>query len=238
MTPFFQPLRYLDPLYIEFPNVELARPDGLLAVGGDLRPARLLLAYSLGIFPWFQEDNLIFWFAPYKRFVLPPSELYLSKSLKQTIRRDAWRVTLNHSFGEVIRACATTKRPKEHHGTWIDDDFIANYTQMHHLGWAHSVEVWQGDTLVGGLYGIIIGNVFSGESMFAKVSNASKVGFAVFVEWLAKQGITLIDCQTETQYLASFGAKNIWRDQFMQIIEQNPLEPLFKNGAVQQRKLL
>ena len=231
-------MRLLDPLYIDFPDVETARGDGLLAIGGDLQPARLLLAYSRGIFPWFQENDLVHWFAPYKRFVLQPHELYLSKSLKQTIRRDAWRVTLNHSFGEVIRACAAIKRPKEHYGTWIDSDFIANYSEMHRLGWAHSVEVWQGDTLVGGLYGIVIGNVFSGESMFAQVPNASKVGFTIFVQWLEAQGIMLIDCQTETQHLSSFGAKNVWRDDFMRFMNQNPLVPLFDGGRSEQLRLL
>jgi leucyl/phenylalanyl-tRNA---protein transferase len=229
-------LRLLDPLSFEFPPVEMARPDGIVAVGGDLSPTRLLSAYSKGIFPWFQENEMIFWFAPYKRFVLNPSELYISKSLKQTIRRDEWRVTLNHAFEQVIRACAEITRPREQHGTWIDSDFITNYTEMHRIGWAHSVEVWKGERLVGGLYGIVIGNVFSGESMFAHESNASKVGFATFVQWLETQGITLIDCQTQTDYLASFGAKNIWRSDFMDIIDTNPIQPLFDDGRA--RKVL
>jgi leucyl/phenylalanyl-tRNA---protein transferase len=231
-------LLLLDPLSFDFPAVELARADGVLAVGGDLTPARLLSAYSSGIFPWFQENDLIFWFAPYMRFILLPSELYISKTLKQTIRRDNWRVTLNHNFEAVIQNCAAVQRPRELHGTWIDEDFILNYTKMHHLGWAHSVEVWQGDTLVGGLYGIIIGSIFSGESMFAHVSNASKVGFVTLVQWLETQGIMLIDCQTETQHLGSLGGRNIWRTNFMDVIRQNPLEPLFESAQPEKRVLM
>ena len=223
---------YLDPLSYHFPPVEDAYYDGLLCLGGDLSPTRLLCAYSSGIFPWFSEDGVVHWFAPTERFVLYPNDLIVSKTMRQLLRRDTFRITLNFDFAAVIQGCATAPRNGQA-GTWITSDFVTGYYDLHRAGWAHSVEVWQGNRLVGGLYGIIIGKVFSGESMFTTVSNASKEGFVILVQWLATQGFTLIDCQTETVHLASFGAQNIDRTDFMHLLQQNTSEPLFESGRAE-----
>ena len=227
---------YLDPFSDDFPLVRYAEPDGLLCVGGSLIPATLRKAYRLGIFPWFSEGYLVYWFAPPMRFILLPHELYIAKTMRQALRRTDFRITINYAFTEVMQGCAAAPR-RAQDGTWITADFLAAYTQMHRLGWAHSVEVWQNDTLVGGLYGIVIGNIFSGESMFASVSNASKAGFITWVQWLAAAGITLIDCQSETPHLASLGAKNILRTHFTHLLAQNPDTPLFASGVAEKRVL-
>lgn len=197
---------------IEFPEVSEATVDGLLAVGGDLSPERLLYAYKSGIFPWFDEREPILWWSPNPRFVLFPEDLKVSKSMKQVLQKETFKVTENRAFQEVIYNCAKVKRISQH-GTWITSDMIDAYIKLHYLGYAKSVEVWKNDELVGGLYGIDIENkVFCGESMFAKVSNASKVGFINFVK---NSNYKLIDCQLHTRHLESLGAKNISRAAFL-----------------------
>lgn len=197
-----------------FPPVHLSEPDGLLAVGGDLSPDRLLLAYQSGIFPWFSAGEPILWWSPDPRFVLQAPEVVLSKSMKQVLRRNVFRVTFDQAFEEVIGACAKIPRSGQR-GTWITRNMQQAYLDLHRLGFAHSVEAWQEDQLVGGLYGVSLGAAFFGESMFAKTSNASKASFLTFaLAWQAR-GHSLIDCQVPTGHLASLGAKEIGRENFL-----------------------
>src|SRR5512145_788923 len=197
-----------------FPPPELAEDDGLLAVGGDLSVERLVLAYSMGIFPWYSDGNPILWWSPDPRLVLIPAELTVSKTLKQTIRKSVFRVTTDQAFETVIRGCATIKRKGEQ-GTWITEEMVEAYIRLHKAGWAHSVESWDGEELAGGLYGVMMGRAFFGESMFAKKTDASKVAFAVYAAELAQKGFELIDCQVATEHLKRFGAKEIPRAEFM-----------------------
>lgn len=199
-----------------FPEIETASPEGLLAMGGDLSAERLLLAYTSGIFPWFESGEPILWWSPDPRMVLFPERLRISKSLGRTIRKQKFKVTVNQRFGQVIKECATIKR-KGQKGTWIGPEMIESYTQLHQLGHAHSVEVWQDNELVGGLYGIDLPDfrIFCGESMFSKVSDASKVGFVFWVYTLIKRKYRLIDCQLYTDHLASLGAVEIPREVFL-----------------------
>ena len=199
-----------------FPEIENASPEGLLAMGGDLSAERLLLAYKSGIFPWFESGEPILWWSPDPRMVLFPERLKISKSLGRTIRKQKFKVTVNQRFEQVIKECATIKR-KGQKGTWIGPDMIESYTQLHQLGHAHSVEVWQDNELVGGLYGIDLPDfrIFCGESMFSKVSDASKVGFVFWVYTLLKRKYRLIDCQLHTDHLASLGAVEIPREAFL-----------------------
>src|SRR5512145_139643 len=201
-----------------FPPPELAEDDGLLAVGGDLSVERLLLAYSMGIFPWYSDGQPILWWWPDPRLVLIPAELKVSKTLRQTIRKGVFRVTTNQAFEEVIRNCATVKRKGEH-GTWITEEMIQAYVRLHQAGYAQSVESWDGDELAGGLYGVMMGRAFFGESMFAKKSDASKVAFAVYAADLAQKGFELIDCQVTTEHLIRFGAREIPRSEFISRLE-------------------
>ena len=203
---------------IEFPDVSEASADGLLAIGGDLSPERLLYAYSKGIFPWFQDEEPILWWSPDPRFVLFPKDLKVSKSMKQILKKDLFKVTENKAFKAVIENCAIAKR-KDQNGTWITEEMKQAYLKLHHLGYAKSVEVWQNDQLVGGLYGIEINeNVFCGESMYAKVSNASKVGFITFIQ---NSNYQLIDCQLHTKHLESLGAKHISRLDFINYLKHH-----------------
>lgn len=203
---------------IEFPDVSEASADGLLAIGGDLSPERLLYAYSKGIFPWFQDKEPILWWSPDPRFVLFPKDLKVSKSMKQILKKDLFKVTENKAFKAVIENCAIAKR-KDQNGTWITEEMKQAYLKLHHLGYAKSVEVWQNDQLVGGLYGIEINeNVFCGESMYAKVSNASKVGFITFIQ---NSNYQLIDCQLHTKHLESLGAKHISRLDFINYLKHH-----------------
>jgi leucyl/phenylalanyl-tRNA--protein transferase len=188
----------------------------LLAIGGDLSVERLLLAYRHGIFPWY-EDDIPLWWSPDPRFVLYPSKLKVSKSMQQLIRQDKFRFTTNTAFEQVIRNCKSTKRPGQD-GTWITDAVEGSYTELHHLGFAHSAEAWLGDKLVGGLYGIRMGKLFFGESMFSRESNASKYAFTRYVELLKTEGVYLIDCQVYTEHLESLGAEMIPRDTFIDIL--------------------
>jgi len=199
-----------------FPDPALAEEDGLLAIEGDLSPERLILAYQNGIFPWYSEDDPILWFAPHERFVLFPGELRVSKSMRQIIRSNKFKVTFNQSFTEVIQACADAKREGQD-GTWITTEMQQAYINLHKLGVAHSVEVWQDDVLVGGLYGVEVGDVFCGESMFSKVSNASKLALIT----LCQTGkYNMIDCQLHTEHLESMGARMIPRDEYMITLKQ------------------
>ena len=207
----------LDKRELSFPDVKYADDDGALAYGGDLSEARLLLAYKSGIFPWF-SGNVPLWYAPDPRFVLYPEELRVSKSMKVLLKREAFRVTMNQDFPAVIRACKTTKRDGQR-GTWITRDMENAYIRLHKAGWAHSVEAWNGDRLVGGLYGIRIGAMFFGESMFSHESNASKYAFISFVQRMEAEEIGLIDCQVYTPHLESLGARHIPRNSFMFLVE-------------------
>jgi len=198
-----------------FPDVSTASEDGILAIGGDLSVARLLLAYRSGIFPWFDSDEPILWWSPDPRFVLFPEKLKVSKSMRQTLRNKDYTVTINKAFVEVIKACAEAKRGGQD-GTWITDNMITAFTELHSLGYAKSVEVWDNEELIGGLYGVDLGNgIFTGESMFAKASNASKVGFITFIQ---NTDYKLIDCQIYTNHLSSLGAEEISRNDFLKLL--------------------
>ena len=200
-----------------FPPVERASFDGVLAIGGDLSVARLLLAYNSGIFPWFNEDEPIMWWAPPKRMVVNPQDYKVSKSLRNIINRNIFEVTINRNFDAVIANCQNIYR-KEQDGTWISDDIIKSYTALHKLGKAMSFEVWQNGELVGGLYGVDLGHVFCGESMFSRVPNASKVAFVKLLEYLKEHHYKLLDCQVHNDHLEKLGAFEISRELFMLIL--------------------
>ncbi len=202
-----------------FPPVDKAAADGLLAIGGDLKPERLLLAYRSGIFPWFNEDEPPLWWCPDPRCVIFPSELYISKSMRQLLKQKAFTVTVNKAFNDVIHLCAETRQKKE--GTWITDEIKEAYGSLHRSGYAVSVEAWQDGELVGGLYGIRMGKLFFGESMFSKVSNASKYAFISYVQQLQTEAVVLIDCQIYTPHLESLGARMIPRKDFLEIVTMN-----------------
>jgi leucyl/phenylalanyl-tRNA--protein transferase len=203
---------------LEFPPATLAE-DGLLAVGGDLSPERLVLAYSRGIFPWYEEGLPILWHSPDPRMVLEPDRLRVPSSLRKTIRKQPYRLTLDTAFAEVIRACATTPRPGQD-GTWITDEMRDAYVKLFRLGLAHSAEAWRGDELVGGLYGVSLGSIFFGESMFAHAPDASKIAFVTLVAELLRRGVTLIDCQVYTDHLARFGAEEWPRERYLRALAQ------------------
>lgn len=200
-----------------FPPVHLSEPDGLLAMGGDLSPERLVLAYRHGIFPWYEGEHILWW-SPDPRFVLFPGELKVSKSIKPLLKRNEFDFTINKAFQQVILRCKETKRPGQE-GTWITNEVERAYCKMHESGYAHSAEVWKNGELVGGLYGIKMGKVFFGESMFSKQSNASRFAFTRYVQLLKEEGILLIDCQVYTEYLESFGARMIPRKEFIQLLQ-------------------
>ncbi len=199
---------------VAFPDPARAEPDGLLAVGGDLRPERLLSAYALGIFPWFDASSPILWWSPDPRLVLEPERLHVARSLQRTIRRGRYRVTADTAFERVIRRCAARPRPGQR-GTWITREMVDAYVRLHRLGFAHAFEAWEGDALAGGLYGISLGAAFFGESMFADRPDASKVAFVRAVEWLTSHGVGLVDCQVRTEHLVSLGAHDIPRSEFL-----------------------
>ena len=202
---------------IEFPHVSLASKEGIVAIGGDLSPERLILAYKSGIFPWFDDDEPILWWSPDPRFVLFPDELRVSKSMRQVLRNYDFEITINKNFSLVIDQCSSIKREGQK-GTWITQNMKKAYLKLHELGYAKSVETWHNDKLVGGLYGVDLGNgVFCGESMFSIESNASKVALITFIE---HSNYKLIDCQVFTNHLASLGAKDITRKEFMTYLEE------------------
>jgi leucyl/phenylalanyl-tRNA--protein transferase len=198
---------------LAFPPVHLAE-DGLLAVGGDLRPERLLLAYTRGIFPWYGENLPILWHSPDPRMVMTTRDLVVGRSLRKTIRRRPYTLTMDTAFRDVLIACAATPRPGQD-GTWLIPEMVDAYVRLFELGFAHSVEAWDGDDLVGGLYGVSLGAAFFGESMFAHAPDASKVAFVAAVNQLDAWSITLIDCQVHTDHLARFGAREIARTAYM-----------------------
>lgn len=210
---------------LDFPPPELADRNGLLAVGGDLSPERLLQAYQQGIFPWYNPDEPILWWSPDPRFVLFPSEIKVARSMRPFFNQHQFRLSADQQFGEVIRRCAEASRKGQSGGTWISDEIIEGYSRLHEAGYAHSVEVWQGGELVGGLYGIALGKCFFGESMFASVSNASKFGFISLARRLETLGYWLIDCQQQTGHLASLGARPIPRKNFLEYLRRNEDEP-------------
>jgi leucyl/phenylalanyl-tRNA--protein transferase len=212
------------PEEIIFPSPELSEPNGLLAVGGDLSPNRLLYAYALGIFPWYCEGDPILWWSPDPRLVLIPEELRISRSLRQCIKKKVFHVTIDQAFSDVIYNCAHVRRAKGE-GTWISREMIEGYNRLSELGFVHSVESWHKGQLVGGLYGVSLGSAFFGESMFTRQSNASKVAFVYLVEQLIKWNFTLIDCQVTTSHLMSFGAKEIPRLDFLEMLNQALLRP-------------
>lgn len=213
-----------------FPHPKYANDDGILAVGGDLSPQRLVLAYENGIFPWFNEGDPILWWAPNPRFVLFPQDLKISKSMRPYFNQQKFDISMDQRFKEVMIACQQSKRGGKNSGTWITDDMLEAYEVLHQLGLAHSVEVWQEGELVGGLYGVALGKIFFGESMFTRVSNASKYGFIFIVKKLIEKGFVLIDCQQTTKHLASLGAKEISRTQFMEYIEANKQEQIIQQN--------
>lgn len=202
---------------IWFPPIETAMPDGLLAIGGDLQPERLLLAYQNGIFPWY-DGKIPLWWHPNPRFILLPDELKVSKSMQSLLKHNKFTFTINKAFEQVIVYCKKNER-KNQEGTWITNDVQEAFIQLHKMGFAHSAEVWLNNDLVGGLYGVKMGKVFFGESMFSKQSNASKYAFIKYVEVLKNEGVELIDCQVYTEHLESLGAKMIMREQFMQLLK-------------------
>jgi leucyl/phenylalanyl-tRNA---protein transferase len=197
-----------------FPHPSLAEPDGLLGVGGDVHPDRMLFAYANGIFPWYSQGQPILWFSPDPRFVLEPSGLVIQRSLKKRVRRGDYRITMDTAFRMVVNGCKATPRPRQP-GTWITRELEASYHLLHERGFAHSVEAWLGEELVGGLFGVSVGRFYSGESMFAREPDASKVGFV----WLARQlrawDFGLIDCQVYTEHLERFGALPIPRSEYL-----------------------
>ncbi len=201
-----------------FPPPDHAEPGGLLAVGGDLHPHRLLLAYAHGIFPWYSEGEPILWFSPEPRFVLEPAALKVGRSLRKRVRRGDYEIRLDTSFGAVIRSCREAWRPGQA-GTWITDDMERAYCELHHMGFAHSVEAWREGRLVGGLYGVAMGRTFAGESMFAHESDASKVAFVWLVRQLERWSYDLVDCQVETEHLSRFGARMLSRPEFLARLE-------------------
>lgn len=205
---------------MEFPDPAYASPEGILAVGGNLSTERLLRAYAHGIFPWYSGGEPILWWCPDPRFVLYPDRLRVSKSMRPYFNQNRFSVTYDQQFTQVIKHCKTTYREGQY-GTWITEEMQRAYVQLHELGYAHSVEVWADDELVGGLYGVALGKVFFGESMFAHRSNASKFGFISLVRELTQRGYELIDCQQQTPHLASLGAEAIPRTTFLEILEKN-----------------
>lgn len=216
---------------IVFPDPSLAEEDGILAVGGDLSPERLLRAYAEGIFPWFNEGSPILWWSPDPRLVLLPEELHVSASLARTLRRGRYRVTADTAFSRVIRGCSRTDRPGQD-GTWITGEMIAAYEELHRLGFAHSFEAWAGDTLAGGLYGVNLGGAFFGESMFADQTDASKVAFVRAVEFMKRKGIELVDCQVRTEHLVRLGAREIPRAAFLDRLDAALARPTLRGGWV------
>ena len=203
-----------------FPDADEALPDGLLAVGGALSTDRLLLAYRRGIFPWFNEEDPPLWWSPDPRFVLFPQELKVSKSMQQVMKKNAFEFRVDTAFERVIHNCKTVER-KGMNGTWIGEEIESAYTALHKMGYAHSAETWQDGELVGGLYGILLGSVFFGESKFSFKSNASKFAFIKWVEVLRARGVVVIDCQVHTAHLESLGARMIARSEFIHLLSEH-----------------
>jgi leucyl/phenylalanyl-tRNA--protein transferase len=215
---------------LEFPSPHqaLEQPNGLLAYGGDLSPARILLAYHQGIFPWYSPGEPILWWSPAPRMVLYPEKLYVGRSLSKILKKPNYSVWINRDFSAVIQACAHASRPGQQ-GTWISPQMIEAYTRLHELGWAHSFESWRNGRLAGGGYGILLGGMFFGESMFSYVSDASKCAFVHWVRFLQQLGVGCIDCQMHTDHLSRFGAEFISRDEFLSTVKALSQKQLFLN---------
>jgi leucyl/phenylalanyl-tRNA--protein transferase len=212
-----------------FPSPNLAKKNGLLAVGGDLSRKRLLLAYRMGIFPWYSREDPILWWSPDPRLVLYPPELRISKSLQKTIRKDLFQVTMDRAFRQVITECANIPR-KKNEGTWIVEDMIQAYCWLHDAGFAHSIEAWRGKELAGGLYGVSLGRCFFGESMFSRIADASKVAFVTLVRQLRDLSFDIIDCQVPTGHLKRFGAREIPRALFLNQLKKSLAAPTRKGN--------
>jgi len=200
-----------------FPSALSANEEGIVAVGGDLSPERVLLAYKNGIFPWFENDDCLAWWSPDPRMVLFPEKLRISKSTKKILKDNPFKITFNRSFNEVVNACAKVKRYGQN-GTWITNGLMKSFNTLHEQGHAFSVEVWKDYELVGGLYGVDLGDVFCGESMFTKANNASKIGFIFLVKELIKNGYKLIDCQVPSAHLKNLGAEEVSRSKFLEYL--------------------
>ena len=207
-----------------FPDPNLADADGLVGLSTDLTTERILAAYEKGIFPWFQEQGFYFWFSPDPRMVLHAENLRIQKSMRPYINQNKFTVTFDRAFKQVMHNCARAPRAGQE-STWISEEFIEAYYKVHLLGFAHCVEVWEGEELVGGLYGLSLGKVFFGESMFSKKANASKFGFIKLVQWLQNRGVSFIDCQVYTRHLAQLGAKEVSRGEFLQELKRNVYKP-------------
>lgn len=206
-----------------FPSEEAYEDHGIVAIGGDLSIDRLILAYNSGLFPWYNEDEPILWWCPAERMVMVPGEEKVSKSLRNILNRKIFKVTADQAFAEVIDHCQRIPR-KGQEGTWLNEEMKKAYLELHREGFAHSIECWQDKQLVGGLYGVSLGKMFFGESMFSKVSNASKVAFVTLSRTLQKMDFTLIDCQVYNPFLSSLGAYEISRGDFLEMVEQNDLK--------------
>lgn len=218
------PIFWLSEQTNTFPDPHLTSDEGILAIGGGLEPWRLVMAYQMGLFPWYNPHDPILWWCPDPRFVLFPENLKVAKSMRTYLNNPHYTLTLDQHFAQVIRACGEVPRKGQSGGTWITEDMIEAYVHLHELGIAHSVEVWQGEELVGGLYGIGLGKVFFGESMFARAKNASKFAFISLVRRLEALGYWMIDCQQETPHLQSLGGQGIDREEFLQKMALNRLE--------------
>ncbi len=203
---------------IIFPPVQLAEESGILAVGGDLSAERLIEAYRRGIFPWYSDGDPIIWWSPNPRFVLIPEELYVSKTMRQVLRRNIFTVTCDRDFRAVIQGCREPRRKER--GTWITDEMLEAYVGLHELGIAHSVEAWKDGELAGGLYGLSLGRCFFGESMFTRTDNASKAAFITLVRKLMELAFVIVDCQVYTAHLGSLGARHIDREDYIDILEE------------------
>ena len=225
------PIFWLSEKTNSFPPPQMANRDGVLAIGGDLSPERLLNAYRIGVFPWYNPEDPILWWCPDPRFVLFPEKLKIARSMRPYLNQPKFQLTFDREFSTVMRRCAKVDRKGQRGiGTWISEEMVQAYTRLHTMGFAHSVEVWQEDELVGGLYGIALGRVFFGESMFAEVSNASKFGFIRLVQRLQELGYRMIDCQQKTPHLASLGAESIPRRQFLSVLRENETEPTHRGS--------
>lgn len=215
--PFFCPATQCSSAQLPSPLLALREPNGLLAVGGTLNSETLLAAYRQGIFPWYSEGQPILWWSPDPRAIIWPEKFHVSQSLRRSLRRRPWRVTVDHAFEQVIAACAAPRRSET--GTWLSAAMIRAYRELHRLEFAHSVECWLGDELAGGVYGVAVGNVFCGESMFSQVTDGSKVALYALCQRLPKWGYRILDCQIENRHLRSLGAESVSRRRFCELLE-------------------
>jgi len=221
---------------LDFPPAWLARSDGLLCIGGDLSPERLVLAYENGIFPWFSKDEPFLWWSPDPRLVLFPKDINISKSLNKKIKKNLFKVTIDNAFERTIVSCSGPRK-NEHEGTWLVDEMIASYIKLHTQGYAHSIETWRDDQLVGGLYGVCLGGSFFGESMFSFESDASKIALVALANYLKQHSFDLIDCQVTTDHLLNMGACEISRNSFLDIIFKSVKRKDIKNIWTQDSSL-